>query len=172
MFSFAHAVPNTKDQNDAPVLDTLALREKQQQNKDIQAQLATETEAYIQTLLSLLALLAEMLEDVRHTHHAQHHAVFVDYFSAVVKNIYRKLKCLELDLLHQLYESEFGKTLRDEMSRLIDIQNETNHQIALLDQKLAVYQGAGPEFDDILKLYLRISKDVSNLEMDLVKMNR
>ncbi|KAJ3011894.1 UNVERIFIED_CONTAM: hypothetical protein HDU68_001476 [Siphonaria sp. JEL0065] len=136
----------------------------------LQQETAAEMADYIQTLTSLLVLLARKLQHERHTVQSQHHAVFCTYFSAVVKSIFKKLKCLELELLHSIYRGEFGSRLELEGQQLENIKLQTIKQISALDQKLAVYHGAGREFESLLALYSRISRDIKNLEADIERM--
>ncbi|ORY33577.1 hypothetical protein BCR33DRAFT_723154 [Rhizoclosmatium globosum] len=162
------AIAKTLDATLKQKEDALAELERQVQHE--REACANEVDAYLKTLCELLNALTTQLEHVRHKQHSQFHSVFVSYFAAVVSNIHKKLKCLELDVLHTVYHGCFGHSLANESQQLRSIQIETNKQIASLDRKLAAYNGAGAEFDDLLQLYLRITKDIKNLENDMAKM--
>ncbi|KAJ3131074.1 hypothetical protein HK100_006872 [Physocladia obscura] len=141
--------------------------------KALERKIADAIEDYFMTTLQTISSLVAALQTFRHTHHAQHHKIFACYFSAIVTNIYKKLKCMEIQLEHAVFgnSSSYGSSMRAEKSQLDAIKRETDVQISRLDAKLHAYTGAGAEFDRLLSIYLKISKDVHVIENDVEKMS-
>ncbi|KAI9346295.1 hypothetical protein BDR26DRAFT_856207, partial [Obelidium mucronatum] len=140
------------------------------EDRALKEAIAVEMDDYLKTLVSLLDALSSRLEITRHSTLYRHHQVFFDYFATVVQNIYRKLKCLELELLHHVCSGSFGQMLAAERESLESVKLETTKQIAGLDQKLSTYRGAGQDFENLLALYSRITRDIKNLEYDIAQL--
>ncbi|KAJ3204030.1 hypothetical protein HDU82_006130 [Entophlyctis luteolus] len=128
--------------------------------------------AQFTAIVDSLCALSETLVAFRHSHLARHHEAFAGYFCAAIKNIYRKLNCLELEMDAVLFgpETAHAREMEDERRQLNEIRLDTTKQLEVLDKQLAAYQGAGPEFERVLGMYFRIGKDIHTVENDIIKM--
>ncbi|KAJ3241407.1 hypothetical protein HDU78_001820 [Chytriomyces hyalinus] len=125
---------------------------------------------FLNNAINIISLLADQLQRIRLDEMADHHSVYADYFSAIITNIHRKLQCLLLESELSVYGGNLGHSMADELLDLEKIRRDADAETTILDAQLGDYRGAGAEFNQLLGIYMRLAKDIKQVESDILRM--
>src|ERR1043166_7365480 len=101
-----------------------------------------------------------LIDEFKLRHELEKNKIFNDYFSGIAKSILLKLKVLRLQALTNVYDKKIVESLNVIRTNLIEEENEKNNKLKQLNDQLTEYQSIGDEFEQIVKIYLDIEKNI------------
>ena len=119
----------------------------------------------------ILTNLWNLIDEFKLRHEFVKNKIFNDYFSGIAKSILLKLKVLRLQALTNVYDKKIVESLNVIRTNLIEEENEKNNKLKQVNDQLTEYQSIGDEFEQIVKIYLDIEKNIENTRDDIQRIN-
>ncbi|CAG8618581.1 3997_t:CDS:2 [Paraglomus brasilianum] len=122
---------------------------------------------YLEVTKDILETLWCLLEEFMLRHECEKNKGFNEYFSAIVNSIILKLRVLRINTLLSVYDKDTVESLKAIREKLR--VEEISKQIKLreVEELLGKYETFGSEFEEIIKEYIALQKDILIAEDNL-----
>ncbi|XP_069489942.1 HAUS augmin-like complex subunit 4 [Ambystoma mexicanum] len=148
------------------------LQSETEKCKEITALLEKQKMAFPPVQLRCLSLLQKMAQNIRLTAQSEVDRLNVDYYESKCQAMVLKIKIEELQILVDTYtlpKLEVHKMIRDTLEKAICAEEQEMVTSRML---LNAYEDLGPEFEDLMKEYTRLKKDIATTKWALAELGK
>ncbi|TPX73016.1 hypothetical protein SpCBS45565_g00334 [Spizellomyces sp. 'palustris'] len=143
------------------------INEKKKEAMATRIRLACAFKSYFEKWWKLMQNLWTVIVRYKCQLEPEKRAALEDYFSAIIDNIYLKMRCLKAEVTLSMAEGDQASVLRQTRTSLDAVKSRLAERLREVDIQLQQYEHVGDEFARIVKTYSAIMRDIATVEEDI-----